>query len=296
MSAAVVALVAAVCFALSTVCQHRVAGQSPPAAGLGLNLLWHLVRRPLWLFGVLAGAAGLALQALALSLGQLVVVQPLLVSGMLFAIPASVVLEHRRPRFNEWMYAAVVVVGLTTFLLAASPKAGSGLAEPGRFVTATIAAGGLLVAIVVVSLLVPPRHRAWLLGLAAGVAFGLGSSLLKQVVGLLASAPTRLLTNWASYALLVVGLAGFVLAQVSFQAGSLAASQPALTIAEPLVAIAVGWSAFGEQLAVNPTARVGQLIGFVLMGWAVVRLCVLTGATPSPLHTDPSPYTEKKRR
>lgn len=294
MSAALVALLAALCYALSTVCQHRVAGSAPPAHGLGFALLWQLVRRPLWLFGVLAGAAGMALQALALSIGQLVVVQPLLVSGMLFAIPASVVLQHRRPHLNEWLYAAVVVAGLTVFLIAAHPAPGGEVAEAGRLFPATAAGVGVLVVVVVLSTMLGQRNRAWLLGLAAGVAFGLASALLKQVVGELSASPASVLASWPAYAMLVVGLAGAALAQVSFQAGSLAASQPALTIGEPLVAIAVGWFAFGEQLAVGPTARAGQIIGFLLMSWAVLRLCVLTGAAPLPTTSEPSPYAEKK--
>lgn len=296
MSAALVALLAALCFALSTVSQHRAAGQAAPASGLGLTLLWHLVRRPLWLTGVLAGAAGVALQALALSLGQLVVVQPLLVSGMLFAIPASVLLERRRPRLVELGYAAVVVLGLTVFLLAAQPAAGSALGDPRRLVLVTLATTVLLAAVVAASFLVAPRSRAWLLGLAAGIAFGLTSALLKQVVGQLAASPVDLLTGWPAYALLAVGLTGVALAQLSYQAGSLAASQPALTIAEPLVAIAIGWSAFGEQLAVTPTARVAQIIGFLMMSWAVLRLCLLTGAVPSPVPHEASPYAEKEPR
>lgn len=295
MSAALVALLAALCYALSTVCQHRVAGNAPAASGLGFALLWQLVRRPLWLFGVLAGAAGVALQALALSIGQLVVVQPLLVSGMLFAIPASVILQHRRPKLNEWLYAAVVVAGLAVFLLAARPAPGSDIASSARLLPASAIAAGLLVVVVVLSATLGDRNRAWLLGLAAGIAFGLASALLKQVVGQLSATPASVLRSWPVYALLGVGLAGAALAQVSFQAGSLAASQPALTIAEPLVAIGVGWFAFGEQLAVGPTARAGQIIGFLLMSWAVLRLCVLTGAASVPTASESSPYAEEKR-
>ena len=294
MNAALVALLAALCYALSTVCQHRVAGNAPAARGLGLALLWQLARRPLWLFGVLAGAAGVALQALALSIGQLVVVQPLLVSGMLFAIPASVVLQHRRPQLNEWLYAAVVVAGLTIFLLAARPSPGLELAAPARLFPAVAVCTGLLVVVVVLSASLGSGNRAWLLGLAAGTAFGVAGGLLKQVVGELSGSPASVLRSWPVYALVALGLAGTALAQVSFQAGSLAASQPALTIAEPLIAIGVGWFAFAEQLAVGPAARSGQIIGFVLMSWAVIRLCVLTGAAPASIPSQPIPYAEKK--
>ena len=287
MTAAVIALLAALCFALSTVTQHRAAGRVAPSTGAGSPPLWRLAANPLWLLGVLAGAAALALQALALSLGQLVVVQPLLVTGMLFAIPASVLLERSRPRLDQWAWAVAVVVGVVVFLTAAHPARGTTLADLG-LLAATTSATGAAGALAVALAFGPGRHhRAWLLGLAAGTAFGLTSVLLKQVVGQLSASPDRLLTSWPGYGLVVVGLAGVALAQLSYRAGSLAASQPALTIAEPLVAVLIGSSAFGEQLAASPGARMGQLLGSALLAVAVLRLAVLTRATsiPSPSST-----------
>ena len=44
--------------------------------------------------------------------GQLALVQPLLISGVLFALPLSAVLEGRRPSGREWLWALIVVAGL----------------------------------------------------------------------------------------------------------------------------------------------------------------------------------------
>jgi drug/metabolite transporter (DMT)-like permease len=284
-AAAVVAVLAALCYALCTICQHRTVTRSPDATGLAIGLVWQLGHRPLWLVGVLAGGAGLALQALALSMGQLVVVQPLLVTGMMIAIPASLLLDRRPPRPREWAYASVVVLGLVVFLLAARPEPGALLAADGMLVMSTVASAVCLIVVVALALGVGGRHRAWLLGLAAGMAFGLASALLKQVVGELAAPYAYVFTSWPFYAVLVVGGAGVVLAQVGYQAGSLTTSQPALTIAEPVVAALIGWLAFGEQLAVGPVARIGQLTGLALLSVGVLRLTVLTGpgmaTTPS---------------
>lgn len=285
MLAAGIALTAALCFALSTVAQHRAAVSSPDAKGLGVRLLLRLARRPVWVLGLLAGAAGLALHAVALSVGQLAVVQPLLVSGMLFAIPASVLLERRRPSAREWAYAGVVAVGLALFLLAARPSGGSELADQG--VLGAMTAAGAAIAGCAALLAQGPgrRHRAALLGLAAGISFGVVSALLKHAVGQVAVAPLAVLTTWPVYALLALGLAGTVLTQTSYQAGALAASQPALNIAEPVVAVAIGATAFSEGLAVTPSALLGQTVGSLLMAWGVLRLTALTadpvGAPPS---------------
>lgn len=288
MAAALIALLAALCLASSTVCQHRAAADSAAATGVGVGLVWRLTRSPLWLMGLLAGAAGLALQALALSRGQLVVVQPVLVTGMLFAIPASVLLERRRPQLREWLYALAVVVGLVVFLLSSRPTRGQPVAAAGLLGLCTGGSVAVLVVAAGLAFGLPRRHRARLLGVAAGVAFGLTSVLLKQVVGQLAESPGRVLSGWPPYVCALVGLAGVVLAQVSYQAGPLSASQPGLTIAEPLVAVLVGRAAFDEVLVTGTPDRVGQLCGAALLSWALVRLTALPadGAPSAPDRTD----------
>src|SRR3954447_4512855 len=105
------ALGSALCFATSSVLQQRGAARAPRGTGLHLDLLRHLVTRPIWLAGMTAAAGTLALQAVALSKGQLALVQPLLVTGLLFALPLSMVLEGKRPSGREWTWAAVLVAG-----------------------------------------------------------------------------------------------------------------------------------------------------------------------------------------
>ena len=290
MLAAGIALIAALCFALSTVAQHRAAASSPDATGLGVKLLWQLAHRPMWVLGLLAGLAGLALHAVALSAGPLAVVQPLLVSGMLFAIPASVLLEHRRPSTREWAYAAVVIAGLALFLLAAHPSGGRDLADQSVLGAMAVAGAALAGGAVLLTRGPGRRHSAALLGLAAGISFGVVSALVKHVVGELAVAPLSAFMTWPFYALLVLGIAGTVLAQRSYQAGSLAASQPALSIAEPVVAVAIGAVAFGERLAVTPAALLGQAVGALLMAWGVLRLTALTAAPVEASPPGPVPF------
>src|SRR5579875_3380050 len=97
---------------------------SEAADGRAHRLLGHLLTRPAWVAGLVAAAIGLVLHVLALAHGQLAVVQPLLISGVLFALPVSALLEGRRPSGREWLLALVLVAGLATFLLAGRPTAG----------------------------------------------------------------------------------------------------------------------------------------------------------------------------
>ena len=289
------ALLSSLCYAFGSVAQHRSAAGSP--SGETLRLLVRLVGRPMWVLGLAAGAAGLALHAYALAHGSLVVVQPLLVSGLVFALPASLLLDRRTPTMREWKYACAVVCGLAVFLVAAHPSAGEPVADPAQLLAATAVAVALVSAVFVLSAASGPRHRAACLAIASGVCFGTTGALLKQLVGQLATGPSALLTTWSPYAFLALGSAGIVLAQMSFQAGPLASSLPALTIADPVVSIAIGSAVFGEALAFNAVALSGQVAGLMLTAWGARSLALFADRSerPAPRRSNGSSDGHRRR-
>src|ERR1700709_1290381 len=120
--AAAAALGSALFFALSRVLEQRGAALAPQNSGA--RLLQHLLCRPIWLAGLVAAIGTFVLQAAALASGELSRVQPLTVSGLLFALPVSVLLEKCKPCPREWGWAAVLILGLTVFLQAAERGAG----------------------------------------------------------------------------------------------------------------------------------------------------------------------------
>ena len=280
-SPVVFALLSAAAFAVATVSQHRAARSAEHVGGHGLGLVRRLATSKLWLLGLVSGAAGLALHGLALSAGQLVVVQPVLVSGLLFALPLSLLVERKPAMWREWAWAFAVVVGLSLFLLAANPAAGAARADEGAL--AGTGAAVLLAATgaVALSVSIGRRHRAALLGAAAGLSFGVTAALLKQVVGQAALSPLAPLTDWSLYTLLLVGGAGLVLTQSAYQAGRLAASLPPMTILDPIAAIALGALCFGEHLTAGLLPIAAQLTGFLLMTVGVVRLAALAAEDAS---------------
>ncbi|MGQ7295459.1 DMT family transporter [Quadrisphaera sp. KR29] len=293
----VLALLAAACFATSTVTQHRAASTAPEGSGTGVRLVLTLLRQPLWLVGLAFGLAGAVLQTLALSQGALLVVQPLLVTGLLLALPLSVVLEGRRPARAEWLWASAVVVGLAVFLVSARPGGGTEVAEPASLRACTAAGAAAVVALAALSRAGSGRYRALLLGLGGGTSLGLAGALLKETTGRAqADGLLPALGSWPLGALLVAGAAGVVLNQSSYRVGVLTASQPAITIAEPVAAASVGALAFGERLAAGDGAQVLQVAGLALMVSAVVVLARLTadqGPAPAALADPPhSPEEE----
>lgn len=270
------ALGSSLCFATSSVLQQRGAARAPRGTGLHLNLLRHLVTRPIWLAGMLAALGTLVLQAFALSAGQLVLVQPLLITGLLFALPLSVALERRRPSLDEWRWAALLVVGLVTFLLAARPRSGPALPDDERlwqFGVVVLAVAG---SIALFGSSLGGRHRAVLLGASAGLTFGVTAALLKYSCALAGREGFGwLFSSWPPYALAVVGAAGIVLNQAAYQAGPLSGALPALAIFEPLTAVVFGIGTFGERIDLSVLSLLGQAVGFALMALAIVRLAAL---------------------
>lgn len=270
------ALGSALCFATSSVLQQRGAARAPRGSGLHLDLLLHLLRRPVWLAGIVAAVGTLALQALALSAGQIVVVQPLLVAGLLFALPLSVLLDGRRPSLREWGWALALVGGLAAFLLSARPEPGPQLPHDDRLWQFGVVVLALAVAIAVLGSGLGGRHRAVLLGIASGLTFGVTAALIKYCCALAAREGLGwLLCSWPAYALVVVGAAGILLNQAAYQAGPLCGALPAIAIFEPLTAVLFGVGTFGERLATGPFCLLGQVAGFALMAVAIVHLARL---------------------
>ncbi|NYJ73038.1 hypothetical protein, partial [Allobranchiibius huperziae] len=86
----VVSLAAAFAFAISAVLKHSTATRVPQLAGFTVRHLWRFgistVLHPLWLLSLIADLAGVVLQIVALHVGAISVVQPLLSLGLLFAL------------------------------------------------------------------------------------------------------------------------------------------------------------------------------------------------------------------
>lgn len=284
MTAVVAALLAALCFGAASVLQHDAACvPSGPHGSVPPGLPVRLLGRPRWLLGTAAGAGGLGLQALALHAGRVVVVAPLLTTGLVFALLLGTAVG-RPPSRAQWLAAVAAVAGLGLFLAAARPAAGTATGHGPALGVGT--SGALALCALAYALTRRPGapHRALLLGAAAGTGFGLSAVLLKQVVG---TPLDHLPMTWAPYALVVLGLTAVALAQDAFQSGSLVDSLPAMTVLEPVAAVAVGALGFSESLAGSPLARIGEAAGLALVALAVARLAALQARGQSGPAGDP---------
>jgi hypothetical protein len=102
--------------------------------------------------------------------------------------------------------------------------------------------------------------------------FGFVAAVVKELSTHLSQGLPGVFGNWSPYALLLSGAVAMYLASNAFQAGSLAASQPGLTIVDPLVASALGVVLFGERIDVHPWAVAGEVAAVAVIVTSVVAL------------------------
>lgn len=243
-----VSLVAALLFAIGFVMQQRAASEVPDEESLGLGLVTRLVRQPIWLIGTGADTLGYAAQAVALGLGSLVLVQPLLATSLLFALPLGAWWAKRRLRRSDAAWALALTVGLAVFLVAGQPTDGVDRADVGAWLIAAAAIVPVTAGCILVASRSRGARRSVLLAAATGILYGVGAALTKSTVSLLDDGFVGVVTSWEPYALVAAIGLGTYLQQSAFQAGDLAQALPAVAVLEPVVAVIIGVTLLDEEL------------------------------------------------
>ncbi len=266
------ALVAAFLFALGTVLQQKGTLQEPKSEALEAGLLLRLLRRPVWLLGIVVDALGYVAQAAALGIGRLVIVQPLLVTTVVFALPLGRRLTAQRVGRREWLGALAVTVGLAVFLLVSNPTGGKDDAPFGDWLVAGGICFGVAAALVVAGLRRRAGVKAALFGTAAGVLFGLTAALTKATVDRFDDGFVAVVADWHLYALAVVSVVGLYLSQVSLQTGALAPAIATTMAFDPIASLLLGMLLLDEQLHESSTGVAGALAALAVTLVGLVAL------------------------
>ncbi|HET8930960.1 MAG TPA: DMT family transporter [Acidimicrobiales bacterium] len=276
------ALGAASCFAVSNVIEQRKAAQAPLQPSLGIALLWHLAHQPIWWLAIAVDFGGFGLQLLALGLGEVVFVQPLLVTSLLLSLVIGAVAGSHRLSRADLGWALVFAVSLSLFLVAARPSDGVALRPIGAWIPVFVVSGLLVIGCVLVSR--RPARRAVALAAAAGLLFGVSSTLMKGFAHQVAHDRFGLFAHWQVYAMAAALAAGFLMMQTAFHAGDLRSSLPAVELGEPLVASTLGVVLLHEHLHVN-SAAAGVLltVTIVAMVASTIRLAQSTAAAKAEI-------------
>jgi drug/metabolite transporter (DMT)-like permease len=249
--AAFLALVAAICFALAATLQQR--GQFTLARGgaavQGVAGLFRLVAVPVWLLGSLIALVGYATQGVALDRGRLVVVQPLMVTTIVWALPLGYWLTSQHVVRRQVLGAGVVVVGLAMFVLVGDPDAGVDDASTRGLATSAVVISAVVAVLMLWLRTKPaPASQAAVLGLCAGLLFGLAATFAKPVINDLHDGIAAAAGDWRTWALLGLGFAAFLIQQLSLATGQLAPAMAAVSVSNPAISVILGLLLFQERL------------------------------------------------
>lgn len=264
------ALVGAASFGLASALQQRAAKEVADVGPLSPRLLVELVRRPRWVLATGAVALGLALQVVALAFAPLALVQPLLVTGIVFGTMFSAWLAHRRLDPQVVVGVLAASAGLAAFLAVARPGGGSpdlpSLSTALPFAAVLAGIEGVCLVVAVAARFSGQAHVA-ALAVATGVCYGLTAGLMKVVTGVIRSDGLfAIFFSVALYVVCVVGPLGFLLSQHTLRQGVLIAPALAIiTVVDPLVATAIGVAWLGERVDTSPAALAGQAIAVVVL-------------------------------
>lgn len=285
--AALLALGAALCIAIGDVIHQRSAHDVTDDSVSHLGLFKRLLRDGRWWLGSGVAGAGFALQAAALGLGSVLLVQALLVTSLLFALPINARLTHRRVTRWEWLWAALLAGAVAVIVTVGNPTAGHARA-PWEVWTLALSVLGPAVALCLVGARIFTGARsAVLLAVVSGTLWGLFAVLTKGVVDHL------LIHSWGGvltllrlpelYVWIAVAVAGTVVQQSSFRAGALTASLPTMTVTEPVVASVLGIVVLGETL------RPGGAGWFTLIAAVAVMVVATVALARGEAAGEPAP-------
>lgn len=278
--------------AVANVMQRKASLEQSADEPFGLRVLLRLVRSRVWLLGFAGLVGSFALQAVALSLGELSAVEPIITLEVPLTLLVASRVFHARLGRAEWASILIMTGGMIALVAALNPQPGSETdVSHGLYV---IAGGSTAVAILALVLAARRGRALWrtaCLGAAAGTSFGLTATLIKETVSQLsAHGVTGMLTTWQTYVAVCFGVLGLVLMQWALHTGPLLAAQPGFTLMDPLVSIMWG------TLVYNETTRTGAWLVMATAGAltvsggvaALARSPLLAELSDNPIDAPPS--------
>ncbi len=296
----VLAFLAGLVNATSNVLNRKAVREEPDQAEFRLKLIFDLMRRRVWLAAVAMMVISFGLAAAALGAGQLASVQLIVVLELPMTIIGGALLFRTRLDARTWTAIAMLTAGVIALLALLDPRPGTAAAiAPVTWITMSAANIGALVALFFAAKAAKvPAVRASLLGVATGLGYGLTAAYTKGFADKFAAEGIAgVLPAWQFYATIGAGITSAFLLENAYQAGPLTASQPGITLVDPLVSTIWGIAVFGEttnhglllRLTVLPAIALAAGV-FLLSSSPVLRSTqtgqaaqARGGLTPSPV-------------
>jgi drug/metabolite transporter (DMT)-like permease len=244
----VLSLFAALANALTSVFQRMGVEDAPEEDTLKLRLLTNALRRGVWLVGFAMMIVSFLAQAIALHVGDLSQVQPVLTTELLFLVLILATWFRFRVGLREWAGAIAAAGGLAGFLLCAQPTGGKLTPTTAEWILVGATCVGAIVLAVALARRGPRWWRAAMFGTAAAIGFALTAAFTKVVGDYVAHDWASAFRHWQTYALAVFGVLSVFLAQNAYHVGPIAASQSSIVLVDPLASILIGIGLFGDDL------------------------------------------------
>lgn len=272
--AIVLALAAALFNALATIFERIGVESAPADAAMRWKLVAHVLRRPIWFVGLLAMVGAFLFQASALAEGGLSLVQPLLVTELLFLVVILRVWFGRPLGWREAIGCICTVAGLAVFLAVSDQGGGNSIPAAPEW---AFVVGACLGAVVICVALARHGSRAWRsawLGTAAGVTFALCAAFMKAATIVLDHrGPLVMFEHFEPYGVAFAGALGLFLAQNAYHAGPITASQAALLIVDPIASVVIGVGIFGDNLRGGTSVLALDALALLVMSVGLFVLC-----------------------
>ena len=271
--AALLAILAAMSFALAATLWQRATVAAGIEVGRPQGMVG-LLTNGVWLLGLGAQVLGIVLQAAALDRGRVAIIQPLLVTAVIWAMPLGYFLTEQKVTRRHILGAAIVVVGLAVFASVGDPAGGIDNAPTSDWIAAFLVLAAACSALLLFGRRGGGSARAAIFGATAGILYGVSATLMKPVVEELhAEGAEGVLEGWELWVMAVTGIVGFYLQQISLATGRLVTSVATVSVANPVVSVMLGVLVLQERLDQPPAWHAVVAVGglaFALLGAVVV--------------------------
>src|ERR1700721_893802 len=196
----VLAVLAALSNALTSVFQRMGVEDAPEESTMRLSLMAPAIRRGVGLLGFGFMVCAFLLQAFALHIGKLSVVQPILTMELLFLVFILGTYFRFSISIREWVGAGAIAIGLSGFLFFADPGGGEQVPTNLGWIVVGGCASALIVLTVIATRWGPRWWKAAMFGTSAAISYAFTAALIKVVSDYAATNWVTLFVHWQTNA------------------------------------------------------------------------------------------------
>ncbi|MCE7005525.1 hypothetical protein LWC34_22255 [Kibdelosporangium philippinense] len=266
------AIAGAVLNGLGALWQNTAVRDNQNGKLVSIAALVHLLRNRRWLMGQLAVVVGSALHFGALAFAPVTVIQPIGVLGIAVTTVATAKRDRTQLSVGTWLSLAAIVLGVGGFTSLAASNAQVTRVSDERAVLIAMIVGLLLMVLGLIGSVGHGLVRCLAFAAGGGVVFGFASVVIRLAAlsvehGNPADFPTGSLIG----AVLSIPVAVWFIQQ-AHASGPPDLVVAALTLADPIVAIGIGYVALGEGAKTSTVATVAEGVCFLVAAIGIVIL------------------------